>query len=67
MGVCQDQAHVMLAMCRSVGVRARYVSGHLIGQGGTHAWIEVLVPRRSPARGPSRSTRATGDVPTAAT
>jgi transglutaminase-like putative cysteine protease len=43
-GVCQDQAHVMLAMCRSVGVRARYVSGHLIGQGGTHAWVEVLVP-----------------------
>jgi transglutaminase-like putative cysteine protease len=34
----------MLAMCRSVGVRARYVSGHLIGQGGTHAWVEVLVP-----------------------
>ena len=43
-GVCQDQAHVMLAMCRSVGVRARYVSGHLIGQGGTHAWVEILVP-----------------------
>ena len=49
-GVCQDQAHVMLAMCRSVGVRARYVSGHLIGQGGTHAWTEVLVPYRSGAR-----------------
>jgi transglutaminase-like putative cysteine protease len=44
MGVCQDQAHLMLAMCRSVGVRARYVSGHLIGQGGTHAWVEALVP-----------------------
>ena len=43
-GVCQDQAHVMLAMCREVGVAARYVSGHLVGQGGTHAWTEVLVP-----------------------
>ncbi len=43
-GVCQDQAHVMISMCRSVGVRARYVSGHLIGQGGTHAWVEILVP-----------------------
>jgi transglutaminase-like putative cysteine protease len=50
MGVCQDQAHVMLAMCRSVGVRARYVSGHLIGQGGTHAWVEVLVPEGLGAR-----------------
>jgi transglutaminase-like putative cysteine protease len=44
MGVCQDQAHVMIAMCRAVGVRTRYVSGHLIGQGGTHAWVEALVP-----------------------
>jgi transglutaminase-like putative cysteine protease len=43
-GVCQDQAHVLLAMCREVGVAARYVSGHLVGQGGTHAWTEVLVP-----------------------
>jgi transglutaminase-like putative cysteine protease len=49
-GVCQDQAHLMLAMCRSVGVRARYVSGHLIGQGGTHAWVEVLVPDGLEAR-----------------
>ncbi|MDX6203483.1 MAG: hypothetical protein QOF82_593 [Frankiales bacterium] len=49
-GVCQDQAHVMLAMCRSVGVRARYVSGHLIGQGGTHAWVEVLLPKGAGAR-----------------
>jgi transglutaminase-like putative cysteine protease len=44
-GVCQDSAHVMLAMCRLLGVPSRYVSGHLIGQGGTHAWVEVLVPR----------------------
>ncbi|MEU7901294.1 transglutaminase family protein [Actinoplanes sp. NPDC049118] len=44
-GVCQDSAHVMLSMCRLLGLPARYVSGHLIGQGGTHAWVEVLVPR----------------------
>lgn len=43
-GVCQDQAHLMLALCRSVGMAARYVSGHLVGQGGTHAWTEVLLP-----------------------
>lgn len=43
-GVCQDFAHVMLAVCRSVGLPARYVSGHLLGQGGTHAWTEVVVP-----------------------
>jgi transglutaminase-like putative cysteine protease len=43
-GVCQDMAHVMLALCHLVGLPARYVSGHLIGQGGTHAWVEVVVP-----------------------
>src|SRR6202034_936161 len=41
-GVCQDYAHVMLAICRAAGVPARYVSGHLIGEGGSHAWVEVL-------------------------
>jgi transglutaminase-like putative cysteine protease len=43
-GVCQDYAHVMLALCRLCGLPARYVSGHLLGEGGTHAWVEVLVP-----------------------
>jgi transglutaminase-like putative cysteine protease len=43
-GVCQDFAHVMLALCRLCGLPARYVSGHLLGEGGTHAWVEVLLP-----------------------
>ncbi len=43
-GVCQDYAHVMLALCRLLALPARYVSGHLVGEGGTHAWVEVLVP-----------------------
>lgn len=42
-GVCQDYAHVMLAVCRACGLPSRYVSGHLLGQGGTHAWVEVLL------------------------
>jgi transglutaminase-like putative cysteine protease len=43
-GVCQDDAHVMIALCRAAGLAARYVSGHLLGEGGTHAWVEVVVP-----------------------
>lgn len=43
-GVCQDYAHVMLVLCRLSGLPARYVSGHLLGEGGTHAWVEVLLP-----------------------
>ncbi|MFP5318691.1 MAG: transglutaminase domain-containing protein [Acidimicrobiia bacterium] len=42
-GVCQDYAHVMLAVSRACGLPARYVSGHLLGEGGSHAWVEVLV------------------------
>jgi transglutaminase-like putative cysteine protease len=43
-GVCQDSAHIMLAICHLLALPARYVSGHLLGQGGTHAWVEVVIP-----------------------
>lgn len=43
-GVCQDIAHVMIAMCRIAGLPARYVSGHVLGEGAMHAWTQVLVP-----------------------
>ncbi len=52
-GVCQDFAHIMLAICRDWGVPARYISGYLFtdrDQGdrsdpdATHAWVEVFLP-----------------------
>jgi transglutaminase-like putative cysteine protease len=43
-GVCQDYAHIMLALLRTLHLPARYVSGHLLGEGAPHAWVEVLVP-----------------------
>ncbi len=42
-GVCQDYAHVTIALARAAGLGARYVSGHLLGDGATHAWVELLV------------------------
>jgi transglutaminase-like putative cysteine protease len=51
-GVCQDFAHVAIAMCRSLGIPARYVSGYFFdhtrnrsmrGSEASHAWIEVLI------------------------
>lgn len=48
-GVCQDYAHLMLSLCRSCGLPARYVSGHLLGEGGSHAWVEVVVPDSGPS------------------
>ena len=44
-GVCQDMTHLGMAMLRSLGVPARYVSGLLTRQAGeTHAWLEFLHP-----------------------
>ena len=45
-GVCQDFAHVMIALCRALKIPALYVSGYLATEiaSATHAWVEVLVP-----------------------
>lgn len=40
-GVCQDYAHILLALCRQRGLAVRYVNGFIPGEGQTHAWIEV--------------------------
>lgn len=45
-GVCQDFAHIAIALARCAGLPARYVSGHLIGESATHAWVEFLVHER---------------------
>jgi len=44
-GVCQDYAHILLSVLRLLNVPARYVSGHLIGEGAPHAWVEAFVER----------------------
>ncbi len=71
-GVCQDYADIMLALCRAAGLPARYVSGHLVGEGGSHAWVEVVVTdvvggRDRPGRRGARSIRRTIGGPTAGT
>lgn len=47
-GVCQDLAHVAIALLRRQGIPARYVSGYYhSAQGGeleTHAWCEAYLP-----------------------
>lgn len=41
-GVCQDYAHILIVLCRLAGIPARYVAGMLIGEGYSHAWVEIL-------------------------
>jgi transglutaminase-like putative cysteine protease len=45
-GVCQDFAHLMIALCRALKIPALYVSGYLATEtaSATHAWMEVLIP-----------------------
>lgn len=52
-GVCQDFAHIMIALVRRLGIPCRYVSGYLYHRkedqdrsisDATHAWVEVLLP-----------------------
>lgn len=57
-GVCQDYAHLAVAMCRSLGIPSRYVSGYLFTEDDstgadssadtvvvqTHAWFEAAIP-----------------------
>jgi transglutaminase-like putative cysteine protease len=56
-GVCQDFAHIMIALARPLRIPCRYVSGYLFHreaedgprdrslEGASHAWVEALVPR----------------------
>lgn len=41
-GVCQDEAHILIALCRMAGLPARYACGLFVGEGATHAWAEVF-------------------------
>jgi transglutaminase-like putative cysteine protease len=51
-GVCQDFAHIMIALVRQIGIPCRYVSGYLFQpagatgsvDGATHAWVETWLP-----------------------
>ena len=50
-GVCQDFAHVLIALCRCMQIPARYVSGYFLNRHrrrgeneASHAWIEAYIP-----------------------
>lgn len=40
-GVCQDYAHILIALCHLAGIPAKYVAGMMIGEGSTHAWVDI--------------------------
>jgi transglutaminase-like putative cysteine protease len=42
-GVCQDYSHIMISLLRTSGIEARYVVGMMMGEGFSHAWVEVNI------------------------
>lgn len=41
-GVCQDYAHMLIGLCHLAEIPARYVTGMMVGEGYSHAWVEIL-------------------------
>lgn len=41
-GVCQDYSHILLSLCRLARIPCRYVVGMLMGEGLSHAWVEIF-------------------------
>jgi transglutaminase-like putative cysteine protease len=44
-GVCRDFAHLVVSLCRALGIPARYVSGYCLGlePPDFHAWAQVFL------------------------
>lgn len=45
-GVCQDYAHILLALLRLSHIPCVYVTGLMLGEGKSHAWVEVFCEGR---------------------
>lgn len=63
-GVCQDFAHLFIAIARAMGVPCRYVSGYIhpgggrAGSGASHAWGEAWCGERWLGYDPTNPVRA---------
>ena len=75
-GVCQDFAHLALAMTKSVGLPSRYVSGYFhpeadatVGEeisGESHAWVEVWTGAGGATTRPTTAPSASATWPSGA-
>ena len=60
-GVCQDYAHIMLSLCRMERIPCRYVAGMMLGEGSSHAWVEVWDENRWIGFDPTNRKMVNGD------
>jgi transglutaminase-like putative cysteine protease len=68
-GVCQDFAHLLIGLCRAIGLPARYISGYLFDASkpadavlASHAWTEVYLDGRGWLGLDPTHNRATGPL-----
>lgn len=57
-GVCQDYAHILLALCRLAKIPCRYIAGLLPGEGESHAWVDIYQAGAWVALDPTHNRRA---------
>jgi len=56
-GVCQDYAHILTSLLIMGGCAARYVTGLILGEGESHAWVEVADNGKWYGIDPTNNTR----------
>ena len=56
-GVCQDYSHILISLLILSGCSARYVTGLILGEGESHAWVEVAEEGRWYGVDPTNNVR----------
>jgi len=60
-GVCQDFSHIFICLLRLFSIPARYVCGLIVGQGESHAWVEVACDGNFVAFDPTHNREITDE------
>jgi transglutaminase/protease-like cytokinesis protein 3 len=62
-GVCQDYAHLLIALLRHCQIPARYVAGVAEGEGESHAWVEAWTGQTWLALDPTHNQQISDNLP----
>lgn len=60
-GVCQDYSHIFICLLRLFHIPARYVCGLIVGEGKSHAWVEVVCGENYVAFDPTHNCEITDE------
>ena len=55
-GVCQDYSHILISLLRMESIPCRYVTGMMLGEGLSHAWVEFYSDGKWIAVDPTNDT-----------